>query len=274
MYTGSGGSGSGPGTNGYIPGFEYNAGGSGSSTAYGASTSAYGSGGSGAYASNKLPPPKFGAGASGSGSGSWQTQRLEEIPIKFRPSPFYRVDKALTTVVTLTKAAQGDRKVGTCSFTFTEAQRALLAKAKESPSNPQYQVRLYCTSDVNWSMQRPTANQFPAPIEFPGTCEIKLNGVTVPANTKGIKKQPGTAPPVNLSSGKGGATVLTTAGSTNKVEVIYINTEKLYFLVCYLVEYTPVETVVGKVKAGKTKPKEEVIKSSAFVVAKDPLRSH
>ncbi|BGO98903.1 E3 SUMO-protein ligase pli1 [Rhodotorula toruloides] len=262
VYTGDGASGSGLGANGYAVGHDYGAGSAGSSPGYGASGSGYG-GAYGAGVSNRLPPPKFGAGSGGagaSGSGSWQNQRLEEIPIKFRPSPFYRIDKALSTVVTLTKAPQGDRKVGTCSFTFTEAQRALLAKAKESPSNPQYQVRLYCTSDVNWNLHRPTANQFPAPIEFPGTCEIKLNGVTVPANTKGIKKQPGTAPPVNLSSGKG-ATVLTTAGSTNRVEVIYINTEKLYFLVCYLVEYTPVESVVGKVKSGKTKSKEEVIKS-------------
>ncbi|BGP21135.1 zinc finger, MIZ-type protein [Rhodotorula toruloides] len=258
-YTGGG---SGLGANGYAGGHDYGAGSAGSSPVHGASTSGYG-GAYGAGVSNRLPPPKFGSSSGGAGasaSGSWQNQRVEEIPIKFRPSPFYRVDKALSSVVTLTKAAQGDRKVGTCSFTFTEAQRALLAKAKESPSNLQYQVRLYCTSDVNWNLHRPTANQFPAPIEFPGTCEIKLNGVTVPANTKGIKKQPGTTPPVNLSSGKG-ATVLTTAGSTNRVEVIYINTEKLYFLVCYLVEYTPVEAVVGKVKSGKTKSKEEVIKS-------------
>ncbi|CDR47556.1 RHTO0S14e05204g1_1 [Rhodotorula toruloides] len=262
VYTGGGAGGSGLGANGYAGGNDYGAGSAGSSPGYGASGAGYGAA-YGAGVSNRLPPPKFGAGSGGagaSGSGSWQNQRLEEIPIKFRPSPFYRIDKALSTVVTLTKAPQGDRKVGTCSFTFTEAQRALLAKAKESPSNPQYQVRLYCTSDVNWNLHRPTANQFPAPIEFPGTCEIKLNGVTVPANTKGIKKQPGTAPPVNLSAGKG-ATVLTTAGSTNRVEVIYINTEKLYFLVCYLVEYTPVETVVGKVKSGKTKSKEDVIKS-------------
>lgn len=36
-----------------------------------------------------------------------------------------------------------------------------------------------------------------------------------------------------------------------------------FYLVTYLVEYTSVDKVVTRVKAGKTKPKEEVIKSSA-----------
>jgi len=109
---------------------------------------------------------------------------------------------------------------------FSKSSLNFAITFRESPNNPQYEVRLYCTSDNNYSIGRPHASQFPAPIEFPQTCEIKLNGVTVNANTKGIKKQPGTTPPVNLSSKKG-PTVQIGPGQLNKIEVIYTNTEKV-----------------------------------------------
>ncbi|GAA5871066.1 hypothetical protein JCM8547_005348 [Rhodosporidiobolus lusitaniae] len=246
------------GTNGYA---------STSGAGYGASTSA-----STAARGAALPPPRFGGyntatgastsgAAGGAGAGpSWQNQRLEEVPIKFRPSPFYNVEKSLTATVTMPKAASGDRKNSTVTFMLTEAQRALINKAKESPSNPQYQVRLYCTSDSNWSLTRQAAYQFPAPIEFPPSAEIRLNGVTLAANVKGIKKQPGTAPPVDLTGAKEKAINLA-AGAYNRVEVAYINTEKVFYLVVYLVEYTSVDKIVKRVKAGKTRSKDEVIKN-------------
>ncbi|GAA5825637.1 hypothetical protein JCM3770_001175 [Rhodotorula araucariae] len=253
----------------------YGSPGYGSST-YGSATPAYGlptnrTGGGLAVASN-LPTPRFGGAAAGAygapgtsgaaavGGSSWANGRVDEVPIRFRPSPFFRVEKSLSPVVALAKASPGDRKTSACTITLTEAQRTLLVKSKESSANAQYQVRLYCTSDTNYNQLRAQANQFPAPVEFPATCEIKLNGVTLNANTKGIKKQPGTAPPVNLSP-KAGPAIVLTAGASNRVELIYINTEKTFYIVPYLVEYTPVEKVVNRVKAGKTKSKEEVIQS-------------
>lgn len=67
--------------------------------------------------------------------------------------------------------------------------------------------------------------QLPAYIDFPGTCEIKINGETVNANTKGIKKQPGTAPPVDL--GKPGSALSLAVEVINKIEMVYVNTEKV-----------------------------------------------
>lgn len=142
----------------------------------------------------------------------------------------------------------------------------------------------------------------PAPIDFPATCEIKLNYINVPANTKGIKKQVGTASPVDLA--KGGKLDIT-AGAINRLEVIYVNTEKQqtrvsilndfshrsndrtteltpffclcahflssdppvyqrYFMVVYLVEVTTIKQLVDRVRTGKQKTKEEVIQSSEF----------
>lgn len=94
---------------------------------------------------------------------------------------------------------------------------------RASPANPQYQVRLYCTNEDYFNPHRASSSQSPAPIDFPATCEIKLNYINVPANTKGIKKQVGTASPVDLA--KGGKLDIT-AGAINRLEVIYVNTEK------------------------------------------------
>ena len=193
----------------------------------GASTSA-------AAASNNLPAPRFGgAGAYGTGAAAAAAVAVngygrvaDDIPIRFRPSPFFRVDKFVSPVVSMPKAGQGDRKTVLCPITLTEAQRALLAKSNEAPSNPQWQVRLYCTSDTNYNQLRSHVNQFPAPVEYPAVCEIKINGVTIVANTKGIKKQPGTAPPVNLSP-KAGTAISLAPGVPNRAEVHYINTDKV-----------------------------------------------
>ncbi|BGP12118.1 hypothetical protein JCM10213_004683 [Rhodosporidiobolus nylandii] len=258
--------------------------------AYGMSAPSYTNAGYGASAAastsraGALPAPRFGgynaavgatssASTSASGAGAnWQTAQLNEPPIKFRPSPFYRVEKSLAGVTQLQKAAQGDRKVAVCTFALTEGQRGLLTKARESPSNPQYQLRLYCTSDTNWNLSRPAANQFPAPIEFPPTAEIKLNGVVVPANVKGIKKQPGTTPPVNLSAKTGPAVNPSQAG-VQKVEIAYVQTERVYYLVAYLIEYTPIEKVVARVKAGKTRSKEEVIQNIIDLNSDDEIEA-
>lgn len=231
----SGYSGYGASTNG--------AGASGYGATGAAAAARVGTGASTSAATNNLPPPRFGgAGAYGTGAASAAAvgaamgayaRAVDDIPIRFRPSPFFRIEKSVSPVVALHKAAQGDRKTAVCTITLSEAQRTLLAKSKESPANPQYQLRLYCTSDTNYNQLRAQANQFPAPVEFPGTCEVKLNGVTLSANTKGIKKQPGTAPPVNLTPKSGPAVVLT-PGATNRAEVIYINTDKARRLFLFL----------------------------------------
>lgn len=74
------------------------------------------------------------AGASGSGSGGLnnngslgaQGAKIDEVPIRFRTSPFFRVEKSLSGIATLNRAAQGDRKSAQSSFALTEGQRALL----------------------------------------------------------------------------------------------------------------------------------------------------
>lgn len=56
-----------------------------------------------------------------------------------------------------------------------------------------------------------------------------MNGSLLQANLKGIKKKPGTAPPADLSK-----VVKMTIGASNRVEMIYVNSQansgaKVYF---------------------------------------------
>lgn len=84
-----------------------------------------------------------------------------------------------------------------------------------------YQLRIYCTSSAYYTAPtafRPQPTNTPCPMEFPNTCEIRVNNNNLHAQTKGLKKKAGTAPPANL-----GPHVRTTSGAINKVEMIYCN---------------------------------------------------
>ena len=91
--------------------------------------------------------------------------------------------------------------------------------------SPKYQLRLYCTSSTYYTPPTPTGfrspGSTPCPIEFPPTCEVRVNGTQLNANLKGLKKKPGTAPPPDL-----GKVVRMAASSTNRVEMIYVNSQQ------------------------------------------------
>jgi hypothetical protein len=82
--------------------------------------------------------------------------------------------------------------------------------------SPKYQLRLYCTSATYYSPSTYRANSELCPIEFPPTCEIRVNGMALNANTKGLKKKPGTAPPADLSK-------VVKPSAANRLEMIYVN---------------------------------------------------
>ena len=64
------------------------------------------------------------------------------------------------------------------------------------------------------------ANTGPCAIEFPPTCEVRVNGTAIPANLKGLKKKPGTAPPADLS------TTIRISPVQNRVELVYVNSQQ------------------------------------------------
>ncbi|KAJ7492670.1 PINIT domain-containing protein [Mycena latifolia] len=165
--------------------------------------------------------------------------------VRFKESPFFRVHQSVSSVIECPESSSAtDRRQQLFTFTLTNEH---IAKLKSDSSK--YQLRLFCTSSVFYS---PTHSSFrpnagPCLIEFPPTCEVRVNNVQLTANLKGLKKKPGTAPPPDL----GKYVRLTTA--SNKVEMIYVNSQqpvqpKKFYLVVQLVETVNVESLVQELK--------------------------
>lgn len=57
-------------------------------------------------------------------------------------------------------------------------------------------------------------------MEFPPTCEVRVNNVQLSANLKGLKKKPGTAPPPDLGK------YIRVNNTGNKVEMVYVNSQQ------------------------------------------------
>lgn len=149
-----------------------------------------------------------------------------------------------------------------------------------SPSS-KYQLRLFCTSSIFYS----GPNSFRAttgacPIEFPPTCEVRVNNVQLTANLKGLKKKPGTAPPPDLGK------YVRLTNVQNRVEMVYVNSQQppqskvsyflsinlycwyaglqpqKYYLVVMLVEVTTVDTLVSDLKVSSYRSSKDIKKKS------------
>ncbi|TFK30316.1 hypothetical protein FA15DRAFT_662259 [Coprinopsis marcescibilis] len=152
---------------------------------------------------------------------------------------------------TIESGSAVDRRQQTLTFTLNSDQ---LNKLKQTGSK--YQLRLFCTSSVYYSsVNRNSA--VPCPIEFPATCEVRVNGIQVTASLKGLKKKPGTAPPPDL------AQYARLNSTANKIEMVYVNSQqpiqpKKYYLVVMLVEETTVERLVANLKATRRRSSQEI----------------
>ncbi|KAI0788482.1 PINIT domain-containing protein [Abortiporus biennis] len=227
----------------------------------GPSTSGHATGGRNIPPFNPYAPPQrpFAVGSSASSSSHAPN-------IRFKPSPFYRVEQAVSTVVECPESSsQMDRRQQTLTFTITND---ILQKL--TSQSPKYQLRLYCTSSLFYTPQS-TFRQNPhglCPIEFPPTCEVRVNTIQLTANLKGMKKKPGTAPPPDL-----GKAVRLTNGAVNRVEMVYVNSQQpslgkacfqgidihKYYLVVMLVEVTSVDQLIDRLKKGKYKTSNEIL---------------
>jgi len=173
----------------------------------------------------------------------------------FQASPFLRIDQAVSTLVECPESTSSvDRRQQTLAFNLNSEQ---LQKLNET--NSTYQLRLYCTSSTFHSNSTFRVSGAPCPVEFPPACEVRVNNLGLTANLKGLNKKPGTAPPPDL-----GKLVRLTPGATNRVEMVYVNSQqpvhgKKYYLVVMLVETTGVEELVEKLNKGKFVSKQDVI---------------
>ncbi|EPT03854.1 hypothetical protein FOMPIDRAFT_1046334 [Fomitopsis schrenkii] len=175
--------------------------------------------------------------------------------IKFKHSPFFRVEKAVSAVMECPESTSSmDRRQQSVSFTLTSD-----IVAKLQSTSPKYQLRLYCTSSQFYTPSSFRSSTTLCPIEFPPTCEVRVNSMPLQANTKGMKKKPGTAPPPDLMKN-----IRVQNNATNRVEMVYVNSQqpvqsKKYYLVIMLVETTTVEQLIDRLKKGKHRSSQEII---------------
>ncbi|KAH9050423.1 PINIT domain-containing protein [Lactarius hengduanensis] len=186
--------------------------------------------------------------------------------ILFKSSPFFRVDQTVSTIAECPESSSsGDRRQQVLLFSLNADQIAKL-----NAVDPKYQLRLYCTSSSYFALGA-SGLRFggnPCSIEFPPTCEIRVNQVQITASTKGMKKKPGTAPPAYL-----GSSVRTALGHQNRVEMVYVNSQtnsnqpppppKKYYMVVMLVQVTTVNQLIERVKKGKFRSREDVLAQRA-----------
>lgn len=87
-----------------------------------------------------------------------------------------------------------------------------------------HQLRLFCTSSFFYSGQSSfrsaSSSTVPCLVEFPPTCEVRVNNVQLNANLKGLKKKPGTAPPPDITK------LARLVNTPNKVELVYVNSQQ------------------------------------------------
>jgi len=115
-------------------------------------------------------------------------------------------------------------------------------------------------------------------MEFPPTCEVRVNNTQLTANMKGLKKKPGTAPPPDISK------YVRTTSVTNRVEMVYVNSpqpvqskvndlsrfhhfcaERLkqkYYMIVMLVEAINIETLVQNLRSYNYRSRQEIQQKS------------
>ena len=115
-------------------------------------------------------------------------------------------------------------------------------------------------------------------MEFPPTCEVRVNNTQLTANMKGLKKMPGTAPPPDIGK------YARTTSVANRVEMVYVNSQQpvsskvdelsrlhhffaehlkqKYYMIVMLVETINIETLVQKLRTYNLQSRQEIQQKS------------
>ncbi|KAF9918514.1 histidine kinase osmosensor [Lobosporangium transversale] len=179
----------------------------------------------------------------------------------FKSSPFYRDIQTLTPprLCIAVGVAQSMKLIcehgitkdtgrSLVSFAFTHSTwHGCLENAYELGKDPEYQLMVFS----GWA-DGPSS---PVLMEFPHVCEIKVNGRVLEANLRGMKNKPGTVSPANITK-----LCRLEAADYNKVEFIYANSTKRYYVSTHLVKKTSVESIVAEIERGKFLSKEKMLR--------------
>nr|GAT49519.1 predicted protein [Mycena chlorophos] len=235
------------------------------------------------YGSSRPGSGIVSAPAGGGGGAGPSHPRLDVNPgpaFRFKPSPFFTVEEPVSIVHECVESYSAqDRREASFTFTLTAAQLAKLRPASGSASTPPtHQLRLFCTSSAFYDpssapsprTQTTTKNNLDLPIEFPSTCEVFINDTQLKSSLlKGMKRQPGTAPPPDLRVGSGldgGLRAGLGAENVNKVKMLYVNSTpagsvvayKKFYLVVQLVRVERVTSLIENIRDKQLVSAEEI----------------
>ncbi|KAJ1022909.1 hypothetical protein NDA13_004958 [Ustilago tritici] len=181
--------------------------------------------------------------------------------INFRSSPFYEIKQFVSPIVQCQEApTQADRKNATLFVNLTPEQ-------SEQLKNPAaYQLRLFCTTVEAHAASLSGRN--PATIEFPLTCEARVNNHPLSTNLRGSKKNIGRVPPPNLNKDNN---LVLLAGRPNRIDLTYTNAPKRHVLVAAICQVTSVDTLVERVRTKQFRSKEDLLSRMRREAADDDI---
>ncbi|RCH92921.1 SUMO ligase siz1 [Rhizopus stolonifer] len=163
----------------------------------------------------------------------------------FKPSPFLKPIARLTHIK-VCPIANKERQSRVFQFTLADDHRAMLATPNAVDDRPIYQIRFYCAKYTNTT----TSNLL---VEFPNICELKVNGNVIGGSIlRCLKNKPGTVNPPDL-------TIMTRKSALNNVELVYVSSDTPFIASAYIVERTPVITLIQTLRRERVLPKEKVL---------------
>lgn len=185
--------------------------------------------------------------------------------LQFWPSPFYEVVEFVSSIVQVPEAppSTGRRQVG-MSFTLSQQQVdklcdtqyvAPLMLAYRLTYRHLHQLRLFCTTFDHFMASVSPSHQA-APVEFPFTCDARINDHSLNVNLRGNKKHAGRVSPPNLNRN---GHLSMQPGKLNRVELSYANAPSRHTMVVALCKITTAEQLTVQLKQRQYRSREAVI---------------
>ncbi|EPQ27442.1 uncharacterized protein PFL1_04980 [Pseudozyma flocculosa PF-1] len=183
--------------------------------------------------------------------------------VNFKPSPFWEIKSFVSNLVICPEAPSTERKTSAVYVTFTEEYIARLRQA-----NSAFQARLFCTTHEAYAVG--LSGRFQAPVEFPLTCEVRVNGTQLSTNLRGSKKNVGRVPPPNLNKDN---QLLLQSQRQNRIELTYTNCPKRHVLIVAVCEVTSAEMLVERLRKKAHRTKEDVLRSMKKAAEDDDIQT-
>lgn len=171
--------------------------------------------------------------------------------LRFWSSPFYEVLEFVSSIVQVPEAppSTGRRQVG-MSFTLSQQQVDQLRDTQHL-----HQLRLFCTTFDHFMASVSPSHQA-APVEFPFTCDARINDHSLNVNLRGNKKHAGRVSPPNLNRN---GHLSMQPGKLNRVELSYANSPARHTMVVALCKITTAEYLTEQLKLRRYRSKEAVM---------------